>query len=346
MDDFSGLALVAAGVGGISWRLDELDERTAHAMRDRTQDRPPPPTSSTASSSTAGASRPGARLSLPPIPRTFDAIFTAHGQGFPIAYLRSLAWHESRLKPRTRAKTSSATGLLQIIDVVRADHNRLHGTAYTRDDLTDPVVNVTVGAAALRRIATSLTRNHPNIPNLAEDWNNYRWAELITAGWNAGWSERAGLGRVARYLEDRGIRNVTVELVVQHAVAAGATSHLNAKRLPWWKAVARHYSAERARDATEIDMPPVIITRPVMVATAPVDASPVSTPAQVDPSPAPSSMPPPVAAAPAAAHPDLLDPYPTPSADAVAVRSPTSAIRGALVDPNPSPSSLEPYPKC
>lgn len=250
---------------------------------------------------TPPSSRPGPSMSLPPIPRTFDTIFLRHGQGLPLAYLRALAWHESRLDPKHKNPKSSATGLLQVIDVVRNDHNRLHGTAYTRRDLEDPVVNVTVAATLLRRIARSLANNHPAIPTLAGDWNDYRYVELLTFAWNAGWSETAGLGRVARYLEGLGIHDITAELIHQHARAAGATRHLsNETRLRWSQKVARHYAAERAREGAPSEPPHLDdpqdhstppehvearqhVERPGGEPPEPVDALPVTSPSQVDP---------------------------------------------------------------
>jgi hypothetical protein len=202
---------------------------------------------------TQPATRPGAETTTPPIPRSFDAVFAAHGQGIPVPYLRALAWNESRLDPRATSRASSATGLLQVVDVVRSDHNRLYGTAYTREDLADPTINVTIAATALRRIIRSYERNHPSIPNLLEDWNSYPYAELLTQGWNSGWSERAGVGRVVRYLAELGTTNVTAALVHQHALAAGATRHLaDPNRLAWAEKVARHYAAERAREAAPL----------------------------------------------------------------------------------------------
>lgn len=243
------LALALVTVGGVS-----LLEELVRSLRDRA------PTEVT-----PAPVRPGAESPTPRVPRTFDAIFARHGQSLPVAYLRALAWHESRLTPRAPTPRSSATGLLQVVDVVRTDHNRIYGSNYTRDDLNDPVVNVTIAAAAIRRIVDSFARNHRAVPNLVEDWNNYRFVELVTNGWNAGWSERAGVRRVARYLEQLGSTDITVELVHQHARAAGATKHLQSvERLQWAQKVARHYAAERARDAAP--MPARALAGEVVVA--------------------------------------------------------------------------------
>jgi hypothetical protein len=193
-----------------------------------------------------GATRPGPIRRDPPIERTFDHLFAQHARGIPIAFLRALAYGESRLNPR--ADNGHAVGLLQVEHVVRLDYNRRHGATYTREDLFDPAINIRVGVDALRTIIESYRRRHAAFKNLQEDWNNYRFIELLAQGWNAGWSDRAGVGRVAHYLAAQGATSITAELVQEHAAAAGATRHLlEPRRLAWAKGVARHYTQERAR---------------------------------------------------------------------------------------------------
>ena len=68
-------------------------------------------------------------------------------------------------------------------------------------------------------------------------------------GWNAGYSEPGGLGRVARVLESHGITDITADLIRGNADYAGATKHLTEPaRLAWSKAVARRYFQERERE--------------------------------------------------------------------------------------------------
>jgi hypothetical protein len=322
MDNRHAFAL-AAGTGGALWIAHATSVAHARDVRARLQ---APPTSppSPAPATLSNASRPGPAPNMTPIRRTFDRLFAQHAQGIPVAFLRALAQSESGLNPR--ATNRVATGLFQLLSVVRDDHNKLHGTAYTRDDLLDPTVNTIIAVAALRRIARSYAKNHPHTPNLLTDWNNYRFAELLTFGWNKGWSERAGVGRVATYLEQRGIHDVTIELVHQHARAAGASHHLeNAKAVQWAKGVVQRYTAERTRDVIEhphqpheLEMPPMVFeSAPALVVMD--DAAPISMPSQVDPSPVPPAMgataPPAAVTAmvpidPYATSP-LLDPYPT-----------------------------------
>ena len=119
-----------------------------------------------------------------------------------------------------------------------------------RADLLKPAVNIRIAADLLRRIADSYERNHPEVENMLEDWNNPRFVELLTFGWNAGYSERGGVGRVVSYLEDRGLAHaVTIDSVHRYAKAAGASRHLsNAKKVAWCKGVALLYTREKAHD--------------------------------------------------------------------------------------------------
>lgn len=185
------------------------------------------------------------------VPRTYDRIFAEHGHGLPLAFLRALAKRESDMKPRDRQ--DPAWGLLQVIEVVRRDFNARHQTRYSREDLLDPRINVVIGSDLLRRIIRSYATNHPGAPNLQEDWGNRRFVELLTFGWNAGYSERGGVGRVARYLEGLGRHaDITIDTIHANARAAGASRHLsNARKVAWCKSVALLFFAEQARDARE-----------------------------------------------------------------------------------------------
>ncbi|MCE9578956.1 MAG: lytic transglycosylase domain-containing protein, partial [Deltaproteobacteria bacterium] len=201
---------------------------------------------SSAAPSTSAARTPPIAGPTQPITREFDPIFAANGHGIPVAYLRGLAAHESDM--HAGISDGPAIGLLQVVDAVRTDHNARYGTQLTRADLLVPVTNVDVAASAIRRIIDSYQRNHPAIANLREDWTNLRFVELVTLGWNAGWSERAGLGRVARYLERDGRPAITVEAIVANARAAGASPHLSDRRkLAFANAVTATYARERVR---------------------------------------------------------------------------------------------------
>ena len=79
------------------------------------------------------------------------------------------------------------------------------------------------------------------------DWDNPRFVELVVFGWNAGYSEAGGVGRVARYLEAQGRGDeVTIDAVFDAAKAAGASRHLsNDAKRRWSKGVAAAYFRER-----------------------------------------------------------------------------------------------------
>ncbi len=114
-------------------------------------------------------------------PRTFDQVFAAYGHGIPVPYLRALALRESDMNPRL--SSGPAWGLLQVIEVVRQDYNQRTGSTFTRKDLLDPAVNVTIASSALALIVKSFAQNHPRIANLQPNWSNPRFVELLTFGW-------------------------------------------------------------------------------------------------------------------------------------------------------------------
>ncbi len=179
------------------------------------------------------------------LPRDFDPIFEKYRGDIPIEYLRALAKRESGMRPGEHA--GPAWGLMQIVEVVRVDFNEAHGTRYTRKDLLDPAVSVAMCCWVLRFIIDSYQRNHPNVPNLRADWNNPRFTGLLTYGWNAGFSEKAGVGRVVTYLEKLGATDIDLDQVHDHAKLAGASRHLsNDAKVRWCKGVVALYQRERA----------------------------------------------------------------------------------------------------
>jgi Transglycosylase SLT domain len=188
-----------------------------------------------------GTTAPAAGLS-----RRFDHLFDRYRGSIPIEYLRALVERESGTNPN--ARTHAARGLMQIVPVALADYNTRHGTSYQPEHLFDPAINIAIGCELLRVIIKSYHRNHPQVPNLQINWDNPRFVELLTFGWNAGFSEVGGVGLVARYLEQRGITDLTVDLVHRTARAAGASKYLaDPIALRWCKSVASLYASELAR---------------------------------------------------------------------------------------------------
>lgn len=175
----------------------------------------------------------------------FDPVFDRYRGSIPLAYLRALVDRESNGRPDVR--TGSAVGLMQIVPVVLADYNKRHGTAVQSAQLVDPATNVAIGCELLRLIANSYRKNHPHIPNFQTDWNNPLFVELLTFGWNAGFSEAGGVGRVARYLEKLRAIDITLDQITAHARVAGASKHLsNQAKVAWCKSVVALYQRERA----------------------------------------------------------------------------------------------------
>jgi soluble lytic murein transglycosylase-like protein len=177
--------------------------------------------------------------------RRFDTLYSRYRGTIPLEYVRALVERESNGQPSVR--TGSAIGLLQIVPVVLADYNKRHGTAYGSEHLTDPATNVAIGCELLRTIVTSYQKNHPRIRTLQPNWDSPEYVGLVTLGWNAGYSEAGGVGRVARYLEGLGAVDITIDQVSVHAKPAGATKHLaNAAKVSWCKSVVALYQRERA----------------------------------------------------------------------------------------------------
>lgn len=174
------------------------------------------------------------------ITRRFDHLFRAHRGRLPVTFLRVLAKRESNMNPAE--SVDPAWGLMQVVPVVLEDYNRRHGTSYSRAALLDPAVNVKIAADLLNRIVDAYEK-HPD-RNMKPDWSNPEFVKLVVAGWNSGYSEGGGVGKVASYLEQRGIP-VTHDNVFAHSAAAGATRHLrNAAKKEWQRSVADLFYAD------------------------------------------------------------------------------------------------------
>lgn len=176
------------------------------------------------------------------IPNRYDALFRSYAPDIPLAFLRSLAWNESRMLPSAISR-AGARGLLQVMPVVLADYNRANGTAYGSADLHRPDVNVAVGTWLLRLIVREYARNHPR--TLATNWSDARWAQLVVLGWNRGFSERAGVSMVVGQLEREGwpAGRITASAVVQNAARFGAAPTLrdDAMAIRWSSGVVADY---------------------------------------------------------------------------------------------------------
>lgn len=177
-----------------------------------------------------------------PITRRFDSIFQRFRGSMPLAFMRALAYNESSMNPME--SRDPAWGLMQVVPVVRESYNQRFGTGYSQQDLLDPTTNVKIASDLLNRIARQYQATHGSDPNMRVNWRNPEFVKLVVAGWNSGYSEAGGVGRVASYLRARGMP-VTHDNVFQHASAAGATRHLqNPTKYQWQRRVADTFYAE------------------------------------------------------------------------------------------------------
>lgn len=309
-------------------------------------------------------------------PRTYDDVFAGSGRALPVPYLRALALHESDMRPRLA--DGPAWGLMQVIEVVREDFNRRERGNFTRADLLDAAVNVTIAASTLALIAKSYAANHPSSPNMQANWRNPQFVALLTFGWNAGWSERGGVGRVASFLEQRGA-DVTINSVFDAAKASGASPHLaNPMKLAFAKQVTRQYFAELADEERVIEIedtpkrapsdrpavvvevpssppaphdvagePPVfVVESPAPSPSAPDDSpGPITSPSQLEHEPAPPGVVlgpiehPDVAGAPPIAAPVVPPPIAAPPVAVV----PPIAARAMPAYPSGGSGPIDPY---
>lgn len=186
--------------------------------------------------------------------RRFDPLFAKYsgvvkakyGVTLPVPFLRALGKRESNLNPSEA--DMPAFGLLQVIPKVAQSHNKRHGTSFSHGDMLNPDANVRVATDLLARIVVAYGK-HPG-RNLQENWGNPEFVKLVTAGWNSGYSEAGGVGRVADYLEAHHIP-VTHDSVFASAGAAGATRHLqNDKKRRWQRTVAELFFQQPDRGAS------------------------------------------------------------------------------------------------
>lgn len=167
-----------------------------------------------------------------PATRKFDEIYEQEGQGLPVAFLRSLAQRESASNPQEQS--GPAWGLLQVgIDSragnVLQSYNARHGTTLAPLDMLDPRLNVRVASDLLARIVEMYSR-----VGVKEDWSNGNFVGLVVAGWNSGYSRKAGTLRVISCLQRKNIP-ITLAAVYRNAEACGATRHLSNPRKQKWQ---------------------------------------------------------------------------------------------------------------
>ena len=145
-------------------------------------------------------------------------------------------------------KSGPAWGILQVgIDRragnVLKGYNSRRGTKYTKADMLSPKLNIRVASDLLRRIVFMYEGE-----GIAQDWKNPNYVALVVAGWNSGYSKKAGTVKVIRHLKTRGLP-VTHANVFKYSQDAGATKHLSSsKKLHWQRKVAKDTLSEQGID--------------------------------------------------------------------------------------------------
>jgi hypothetical protein len=165
------------------------------------------------------------------------------GSGIPPAYALSLIAHESRGDPDLVNPVSRATGLLQVTWSPLQDWNRQNDAVLALEDVRDPEMNLSIGLDHLEKIVTSYAKHHK--ATLATDWKDPRFVGLVTLGWNAGHSEKSGVGYVVSRLEEAGIppERITATAVQQAANRLEKASRFlkDPERLAWVKRTVASY---------------------------------------------------------------------------------------------------------
>jgi len=187
----------------------------------------------------------------------FDAAFARNSAGLPVAFLRALGKRESNLNPNETKGTH--WGILQVgwkgKNSPLAGYNLKNGTTLTKQDLLNVDTNIRLATGTLARIVlmyrAAYLRNPQLLVNLRPDMNNPEFVKLLLAGWNSGYSKKAGVLKVAAYMVKHHIF-ITHDGVFANAAKAGATKYLRAsvpgeagaharKKQRWQRGVAAFY---------------------------------------------------------------------------------------------------------
>jgi len=185
----------------------------------------------------------------------YDAKFrlVADQADVPLQWLRALAHMESGMNPTN--KTGKHWGLFQIPPEVVADYNEAHPpeqNAFSHSDMLRPDPNCAVFAWDIARIIRAM--RNCGIPT---NWQSKDFAKIVTMGWNAGWSNAAGVCKVARWLKANGKPVTHANLKAYAKAAGGAWSLQSAAKFRWQSQVADLYQklAREASPQVEPDKP-------------------------------------------------------------------------------------------
>lgn len=156
------------------------------------------------------------------VSKQYNATYALLCKRAPVNFVRALAHMESGQNPKNQ--TGKYRGLLQVGPENLADYNKATKNVYTEADLFIPSVNVRIWCwwlgkfqAAAKALAIE--------PLATPDWSNREYVKLVSQAWNAGWSSKAGVLYMAKWLTEHGYA-LTHENVVGHAKEAGASKWL------------------------------------------------------------------------------------------------------------------------
>ena len=156
------------------------------------------------------------------ISAVWDPTIEKYAGRVPVAFIRALIHGESGGNSQLENPASHAAGLLQLTEIVRRDWNEAHPDApVSREQLFDPEASTFGSARGAAGTASSRsTRDNPTAAPAGME-RVRRYAELVALGWNAGYSDRGGVGLAVTHLEAAGAApaDVTVDSVAR--VAAG-----------------------------------------------------------------------------------------------------------------------------
>ena len=192
-----------------------------------------------------------------PISKQYDDLFARHAGQLPVAYLRALAWYESGLNPRAVHPKGSATGLFQVTKIALDDFNKRNGTRHTLANLGDPELSTKVATSHINHILAL----YGAVRSLKPDWQNRRFVELLTLGWNGGHN---AVLKLVRTLEGQGIPadRITADTVSQLAGKLKIPYLSDPQRAAWARRVAAAYLPGTRAPAAPVGPPAVASAAP------------------------------------------------------------------------------------
>ncbi len=163
----------------------------------------------------------------------------------PPRLILALIDRESGGNPNAVNRASGAGGLMQVTKIALLDYNQRHNTKHTMANVLHPDLNVQIGAELLSRIADNYAANN----GLKIDWRSRPFVDLVVLGWNAGYSQKNGVGRVLVQLATEKRPRTAAEVVRRAEDMGGVVKHLkNQGRLAWTFSVTNRFLGARPGD--------------------------------------------------------------------------------------------------